>query len=79
METIPDVGARVSYAGGLTVGRCSGIIKRIYPDFNPTSLRQTPFDPETWHVSVEVDEQPTPWCYGKNKRFAPSISEVEPE
>ncbi len=76
MKTKPTIGQRVSYEGWL--GPLTGTVVRIFPDFDEHTLRDNPFDPETWAASVKVDELPENWPYIGSDRFAPDIAELQP-
>lgn len=76
MKIIPKIGQRVSYDGWL--GPLTGTVKEIYPDFDAHTLTDTPFDPETWSVSMKVDELPDNWPYTGTDRLVPAIDEIEP-
>lgn len=89
MNRMPRIGERVIYAGGTCVGPCVGVVRAIYPSHVPApghdeddedcQYIQGLFDPKHWHVSFEVEGNlPKPFVYNGNK-FAPTISDIEPE
>jgi hypothetical protein len=79
MTKCPKVGSRVRFKGNLVVGPCTGTVLRIYehdewPESFPTGLA-----PESdWSVRLKCDKRPTPWCYGDDLVFAPSVSDLSP-
>ena len=58
MTTYPPIGTRVSYAGSIVVGACTGTVQSHY---------------ENDFVRVKVDEIPNEWPYGHRDTFAPNI------
>ena len=78
MKTLPPIGTRVRYRGGRVVGPCVGTIQKHFPDFDPDTLRERPFNPQQWHVSIEVEKLPKRWPYPGTRNFAPAVAEIEP-
>jgi phage baseplate assembly protein gpV len=89
MNRLPKIGERVAFSGSSVVGPCVGVVKAIYPSHVPAPGQdeedddcryvQGPFDPEHWHVGVEVEgDLPTPFVYTGARRFAPAIANIEP-
>lgn len=92
MKRCPKIGDRVSHPGHaddngkLWWGPSTGTVSRIYPkhadqfDDDGEFIRRGPLRPESeWSVTIEVDELPFGWPYGKDcKRFAPEVADIEP-
>ena len=94
METAPKIGQRVRYLGKENhVGPCTGTVIRVYPnDVWDEDLDWSDDDLEpgvnvfpigrdherNWQVAFKCDERPSPWPYGGDLLFAPSVSEIHP-
>lgn len=94
MDKCPKIGDRVRYAGAGHVGPCTGTVLRIYEndvwdddnidwDDDDVIPWVTVFPigraPESeWQVALKCDNRPTPWCYGDDLVFAPSVSDLSP-
>lgn len=74
MKTKPAIGLRVTAKWRDL--RLTGTVRRLWPSLRENGT-ESPFSPERWSASVEVDDLPEGWPYRIN-RFAPLIANIEP-
>jgi hypothetical protein len=87
MNKAPKVGSRARYPGGLVVGPCVGVVTKIYPKHEWdddksdywNAVNGKPLPESEWSVSFKPDVLPEKWCYVGCDKFAPSVSDLEPE
>ena len=80
METIPEIGSRVTYFVESRARKtsCTGVVVKHYPGHSGYDEEECESYEVPDCVAVKVDTLPEWWCYPDTDVFAPSIDEIEP-